>query len=214
MPDEKRLNGSLLFLPVSFVKNVESQRAGASRLQVGTHRLTSVCYTVCSNTLQPPHTTSHQGGGFQPEPPAHSCPPGPVSTTSPRTTARVSSHSPASTLASQGRLHTHSPRHVSPPLHRPQSPPFPPPRLPTRPLTPSWAPCSSHQGALLPPAPHHSIFPDLPERVNTRKSTPPPVLRQLQTSICEPAFVLRGLGSWKGRTGAAAQDFKYMIAHS
>lgn len=200
MPDEKRLNGSLLFLPVSFVENVQSQRAGASRLQVGTHRLTSVCYTVCSNTLQPPHTTSHQGR-LSAEPPAHSCPPGqsppPVPGPPPGSHHTASFHSgfPGSSA------HTLPPPRLTPSAQTTVPPSSPSPHKTAYTLLGAH---SSHQGALLPPAPHHSIFPDLPEWVNTRKSTPPPVLRQLQTSICES--LPSSSGVWApGREGLGLQ---------
>ena len=65
--------------------------------------------------------------------------------------------------------------------------------------------------SLLPPTTQSSLTSQ--NRSNTRKSTPSPVLCQLQTSTYEPASILRGLGSWKGRTGAAAQGFRHMIAH-
>lgn len=175
---------------------------------MGTHRLTSVCYTVCSTRCSP-HTRLHTkeaAFSLNPSPQLPSRPSVPHHPSP--TTARVSSHSPASTLASQGRLHTHSPR-PSHPSAQTTVPSFPLPVSPIRPLTLLLGTLSSHQGALLPPAPHHSIFPD-PPRTGQHPSYPP-VLRQLQTSICEPAFILRGLGSWKGRTGAAAQGFRYMI---
>ena len=136
--------------------------------------------TRCGQARCSPHTwlhTKEAAFGLNPQPlatfPAQSPPP------LPRPAPR-SPHRAPLPLWLHRAFSAHTPPTTSSLSAQTQSPPHLLPHLPTRPLTSSWTPCSSYQGPLLPCVPNPSSLTSQ-KRSHTGKSTPPPVLRQLQT---------------------------------